>query len=105
VPELDVAKVEVHVADAFVPVNVQVVNVPVTPDSVSETVPVGVVGVGDESATITVHVVPAPATIVEGLQASDVEVGCRTGAMNGFHDIPLSCDVVVLVSLFSTPFE
>ena len=50
---------EVHVADAVVPDRVQVVNEPVTPVSVSETVPVGVVApVVVVSVTVTVHVDP-----------------------------------------------
>jgi hypothetical protein len=57
VPEVVGRKVEVHVADAVVPDNVHVVNVPVTPVSVKETVPVGVVGpVVETSVTVTVHV-------------------------------------------------
>jgi hypothetical protein len=48
----------VHVADAVVPAKVQVVNVPVTPVSVSATVPVGVrnVPAAEESVTVTLHV-------------------------------------------------
>jgi hypothetical protein len=50
-------KVEVHVADAVVPLKVHVVNDPVTPVSVSETVPVGVLVVpAAVSVTVTVHV-------------------------------------------------
>ena len=101
-------KVAVHVADALVPLRVHNVNVPFTPASVNETVPVGVVGVADESVTVTEHIVPASITVVEGVQLEDVEVGCNMttdGAMNGLHDIPLSCDVVELVSFVTTPFE
>ena len=48
-----------HVADAVVPDSVQVVKAPVTPVSLSATVPVGVlVGAGDTSVTVTVHVEP-----------------------------------------------
>jgi hypothetical protein len=47
----------VHVADAVVPVRVHVVNVPVTPVSVSATVPVGVMnGPALVSVTVTVQV-------------------------------------------------
>ena len=50
-------KVEVQVADAVVPDNVHVVNVPVTPVSLNATVPVGVMNVpADVSVTVTVHV-------------------------------------------------
>ena len=52
-------KVEVQVAEAVVPASVHVVNDPVTPVSLSATVPVGVlVGAGDTSVTVTVHVEP-----------------------------------------------
>jgi hypothetical protein len=47
----------VHVADAVVPARVHVVNVPVTPVSVSATVPVGVMnGPALVSVTVTVQV-------------------------------------------------
>ena len=47
---------EVHVADAVDPDRVHVVNVPVTPISVRDTVPVGVVKVpGLMSVTVTLH--------------------------------------------------
>ena len=60
VPEVEAVKVDVHVADAVVPANVQVVNDPVTPFSVRVTVPVGVVApVAEVSATVTVHVDPS----------------------------------------------
>ena len=50
---------EVHVAEAVVPARVQVVNVPVTPVSLSATVPVGVMNVPAElSVTVTLHVEP-----------------------------------------------
>ena len=47
-----------HVADAVVPARVQVVNVPVTPVSDNETVPVGVrkVPATEVSVTVMVHV-------------------------------------------------
>jgi hypothetical protein len=48
---------EVHVAEAVVPLKVHAVNVPVTPVSDSVTVPVGVMNVPAEvSVTVTVHV-------------------------------------------------
>jgi hypothetical protein len=59
VPEAGALKVEVHVAEAVVPLNVHVVNVPpVIPVSDNETVPVGVrkVPAEDVSVTVTVHV-------------------------------------------------
>ena len=63
VPEFVAVKVEVHVADAVVPARVQVVNVPVTPVSLSATVPVGVMNVpGEVSVTVTVQVEPWFAT-------------------------------------------
>jgi len=59
VPAVDAVKVEVHVADAVVPARVHVVKVPVTPVSVSATVPVGVMNVpGEVSVTVTVQVDP-----------------------------------------------
>ena len=57
VPEVVARNVEVHVADAVVPARVHVVNVPVTPVSLSATVPVGVVApVVEVSVTVTVQV-------------------------------------------------
>lgn len=54
---------EVHVADAVVPLRVHAVNVPVTPVSVRATVPVGVVApVVEVSVTVTVQVDPWFAT-------------------------------------------
>jgi hypothetical protein len=58
VPAVDAVKVEVHVADAVVPLRVHAVKTPVTPVSESPTVPVGVVGVADVSVTVTVQVEP-----------------------------------------------
>ena len=50
---------EVQVADAVVPDNVHVVNVPVTPVSLNATVPEGVMNVpGEPSVTVTVQVEP-----------------------------------------------
>ena len=51
-------KVDVQVAVAVVPARVHVVKVPVTPVSVNETVPVGVVGVALLSVTETLQVEP-----------------------------------------------
>jgi hypothetical protein len=50
--------VEVQVALAVVPAKVQVVNVPVTPVSLTATMPVGVrkVPAAEVSVTVTVHV-------------------------------------------------
>ena len=59
VPDVVAVNVEVQVADAVVPANVHVVNDPVTPVSLSATVPDGVMKVPAEvSATVTVHVEP-----------------------------------------------
>jgi hypothetical protein len=59
VPEVVAVNVEVQVAEAVVPARVHVVNDPVTPVSVSETVPVGVVApVVDVSVTVTEQVDP-----------------------------------------------
>ena len=58
-PNVDAVKVEVQVAEAVVPARVHVVKLPVTPVSLSATVPVGVVGlVAEVSVTVTVHVEP-----------------------------------------------
>lgn len=76
VPEVVAVNVEVHVADAVVPARVHVVNDPVTPVSVSETVPVGVVApVAEVSVTVTVHVEPWFAT-TGVVQETVVEVLC-----------------------------
>jgi hypothetical protein len=55
---VDAVNVDVHVADAVVPLKVHVVNDPVTPVSVRLTVPVGVrkVPADEVSVTVTVHV-------------------------------------------------
>ena len=59
VPAVVAVKVDVHVAEAVVPARVQVVKDPVTPFSVSVTVPVGVVAPVEEvSITVTVQVEP-----------------------------------------------
>jgi len=59
VPAVVAVKVDMHVAEAVVPARVQVVNNPVTPFSVSVTVPVGVVAPVEEvSITVTVQVEP-----------------------------------------------
>ena len=61
VPAVDGVKVLVHVAvPAVVPAaSVHVVKVPVTPDTVNETLPVGVVApVVEVSVTVAVHVEP-----------------------------------------------
>jgi hypothetical protein len=60
VPPVVAVKVEVQVAAAVVPDNVQVVNEPVTPVSESATVPLGVRKVPrlEVSVTVTLHVDP-----------------------------------------------
>jgi hypothetical protein len=64
VPAVEAVNVEVHVAEAVVPARVHVVNVPVTPVSLSVTVPDGVRNVPAElSVTVTVHVEPWLTTI------------------------------------------
>jgi len=75
VPDVDAVNVEVHVADAVVPANVHVVNVPVTPVSLRATVPVGVVAPTEVSVTVTVQV--DPWLITTGVvQETDVVVTC-----------------------------
>jgi hypothetical protein len=59
VPEVEAVKVDVQVAEAVVPANVQVVKIPVTPSSERATAPVGVMKVpGEVSVTVTLHVEP-----------------------------------------------
>src|SRR3989475_11790356 len=59
VPEVVAVNVEGHVADAVVPARVHVVDDPVTPVSVSETVPVGVgVPVAEGAGAVKVEVGP-----------------------------------------------
>jgi len=88
VPEVVAVKVEVHVADAAVPVRVHVVNVPVTPVSLSATVPVGVVApVVEESVTVTVQVEPWLATT--GLVQETFVVVVRVGWFTTTLAVPL----------------
>jgi hypothetical protein len=69
------------------------------------TAPVGLVGVPDVSATVTVQVVLAATITVEGLQLTEVELVRGPDVMIGFHPTPFKSDVVELVSLLTTPFE
>lgn len=60
-----------------------VLNVPVTPDTVNDTVPVGVdVGAGEVSVTVTVQVVGWFTTTLVGVQLTTVEV-VRGVTVNG----------------------
>jgi hypothetical protein len=57
VPDVVAVNVDVQVADAVVPLNEHIVNVPVTPVSDSTTVPVGAMNApGEPSVTVTVQV-------------------------------------------------
>lgn len=69
-PDVVGVKVTLHDADAPVPAKVQVgvLKVPLTPVTVHEAVPVGVVGVADVSVTVTVHVLAWLTTTVLGVQ-------------------------------------
>ncbi len=82
VPEIVARNVEVQVADAVVPLRVQVVNVPpVIPVSESATVPVGVRNVPavEVSVTVTVQVEPWFATTgVVQLTVVEVVLGLTT---------------------------
>jgi hypothetical protein len=81
--------VEVQVADAVVPLNMHVVNVPVTPVSERLTVPVGVTNVPDEvSVTVTVQVELAP-TSIGVVQLTAVEVVRRATAVTAMMNVPL----------------
>jgi len=78
----------VQVAEAVVPARVHVVKLPVTPVSLSATVPVGVVApVADVSVTVTVHVDPWLTTT--GLvQLTVVVVGCVGGGVTETLVVP-----------------
>jgi hypothetical protein len=82
VPDIVARNVEVHVADAVVPLKLQAVKVPpVIPVSDSATVPVGVRNVPavEVSVTVTVHVEPWLATTgVVQLTVVDVVRGLTT---------------------------
>jgi len=77
VPPVEAVKVEVHVAVAVVPDNVQVVNEPVTPVWDRATVPVGVRNVPavEVSATDTLQVEPWP--VLTGVEQVTVVVVVR----------------------------
>ena len=88
VPDVVAVKVEVHEAEAIVPAKVHVVNVPVTPFSVSVTVPVGVVApVLEVSVTVTVHVDPWLATT--GLVQETLIVVIDAGVLTTTLAVPL----------------
>jgi hypothetical protein len=78
VPDTCPRKVEVQVADAVVPLRLQVVNVPpVIPVSVSATVPVGVVVGAPVATSVTVTVQVEPWLATTGVvQETVVVVGC-----------------------------
>jgi hypothetical protein len=75
VPELDTVKVDAHAAEPVVPVNVQIVKVPLTPVWLRLTLPVGVVAAPslEVSLTVTLHVEPWLTTI-GAVQLTVVEV-------------------------------
>ena len=77
VPDVEAVKVELQVADAVVEApKVHVVNVPVTPFSVSETVPVGVMNAPEAPVSVTVTVQVEPWLITTGeVQETVVLVG------------------------------
>jgi hypothetical protein len=81
--------VDVQVAEAVVPLKLQVVNVPVTPVSDRVSVPVGVVApVEDVSVTVTVHI--ETWLITTGLvQLTLVVVGCNGTAVTAMVNCPL----------------
>ena len=75
VPKVDPMNVELHVADAVVPDRLQGLKEPVTPLTLKDTVPVGVMNVPSEvSVTVTVHVDAWFIVTVDGLHATDVVV-------------------------------
>jgi hypothetical protein len=78
VPEAGALKVEVHVADAVVPLNVHVVNVPpVIPVSDNETVPVGVRNVPATVLSVTVTVQVSGTLMLVGVVQLTVVVVVR----------------------------
>jgi hypothetical protein len=88
VPRVVGVKVEVHDAEAPVPANVHVVNVPVTPVSDSVTVPVGVMNVpGEVSVTVTVQV--SPWLMKAGPQLTVVVVVLRVTTIDEVPVLPL----------------
>jgi len=73
VPEVDAVNVEVQVAEAVVPARTHEEKIPVTPISLNETVPVGVVApVAEVSVTVTLQV--DPSLITTGLEQATVVV-------------------------------
>jgi len=73
VPEVDAVNVEVQVAEAVVPARTHEEKIPVTPISLNESVPVGVVApVAEVSVTVTLQV--DPWLIATGLEQATVVV-------------------------------
>ena len=66
-PPVDGVNVEVQVADAVVPDRVQVVNEPMRPVSLRDTVPVGVRNVPAEDVSVTVTLQVEPWLITTGV--------------------------------------
>ena len=95
VPDVEAVKVELQVAVAPVPANVQVVNEPVTPVSARVTVPEGVVAVPvDVSVTVTVH--DEPWLITTGLVHVTLVEVLRSGtAVTAMTVAPLLTSCVV----------
>jgi hypothetical protein len=80
--------VEEHVAEAPVPLRLQVEKVPVTPVSDSVSVPVGVVGVDDVSVTVTLQVEPTLMSTGE-VQLTVVVVVCSGTVVTAIVNCPL----------------
>jgi len=73
VPEVDAVNVEVQVAEAVDPARTHEEKIPVTPISLNETAPVGVVApVAEVSVTVTLQV--DPSLITTGLEQATVVV-------------------------------
>jgi hypothetical protein len=90
--------VEVQVADAVVPAREQVVNVPVTPVALRETVPVGVMNVPElTSVTVTLHIEVWPTTTGVAHETMVVVARLLTVSVAGAVPVPL-----VLVALTLT---
>jgi len=63
-------------------------NVPPAPPLLQETVPVGEVGVADESVNVAVNVIELPAVTDDGLGVTAVDVGCGGGLWTVREDAP-----------------
>ncbi len=102
VPVVVGLNVEVHVAVAIVPLREHVVNVPVTPVSLSETVPNGVMVMpGLVSVTVTVQVEVLPTTT--GVVHETVVVVARLLTVSDIAAVPVPAVLVALTLTVNVP--